>query len=183
MSKCCRRHSLPRDRLILWEKPKSKPQDISKVDFDSIPKDLVLREVHCYICLPGFRTKEIIVVTTLLDAVEYPISDILDLYDSRWQAEVNLRNIKITLGMDILSCQTPEMVRKEIYVYLLAYNLLRSIMYDAGDTFERKPIRLSLQATRQHLKNFHSKWVDKPRKRVKKIYRTMLKKIADSYDA
>ncbi len=84
--------------------------------------------------------------------------------------------------MDILSCQTPEIVRKEIYVYLLAYNLLRSIMYEAGITFDRKPIRLSLQATRQHLDNFSSKWVDKPRKRVKKMYKTMLKKIADSYE-
>ena len=141
-----------------------------------------MREVHCYICIPGFRPQEIIVVTTLIDAVEYPSSDILDLYDSRWQAEVNLRNVKTTLGMDILSCQTPEMVRKEIYVYLLAYNLLRSIMYDAGDTFERKPIRLSLQATRQPLDNFSIKWVNKPRKKVKKMYKTMLKKIADSYE-
>jgi hypothetical protein len=172
----------PSDCLILWEKPKRKPKDISREDFDSLPKDLVLREVHCYICIPGFRTKEIIVVTTLIDAVEYPLSDILDLYDSRWQAEVNLRNIKTTLGMDILSCQTPEMVRKEIYVYLLAYNLLRSIMYDAGDTFDCKPIRLSLQATRQHLNNFSITWADKTTSKAKKIYQIMLEKVADSYE-
>ena len=172
----------PHYRLILWEKPKRKPQDISRKDFDSLPKDLVLREVHCYICIPGFRTKEIIVVTTLLDAIEYPSSDILDLYDSRWQAEVNLRNIKTTLGMDILSCQTPEMVRKEIYVYLLAYNLLRSIMYDAGDTFDCKPIRLSLQATRQPLNNFSIKWVDQTMRKANKIYKTMLEKAADSHE-
>ena len=55
-------------------------------------------------------------------------------------------------------------------------------MYDAGDTFDHKPIRLSLQATRQHLDNFSTKWVDKPQKRVKKMYKTMLKKIADSYE-
>ncbi len=172
----------PHDRLILWEKPKRKPQDISREIFDSLPKDLVLREIHCYICIPGFRTKEIIVVTTLLDAVEYPSSDILDLYDSRWQAEVNLRNIKTTLGMDILSSQTPEMVRKEIYVYLLAYNLLRSIMYDAGDTFDCKPIRLSLQATRQHLNKFSIKWVEKTIVKAKKIYQIMLEKVADSHE-
>ena len=172
----------PHYRLIVWEKPKRKPQDISRKDFDSLPKDLVLREVHCYICIPGFRTKEIIVVTTLLDAIEYPSSDILDLYDSRWQAEVNLRNIKTTLGMDILSCQTPEMVRKEIYVYLLAYNLLRSIMYDAGDTFDCKPIRLSLQATRQPLNNFSIKWVDQTMIKANKIYKTMLEKVADSHE-
>lgn len=172
----------PHDRLILWEKPKRKPQDISREIFDSLPKDLVLREIHCYICIPGFRTKEIIVVTTLIDAVEYPSSDILDIYDSRWQAEVNLRNIKTTLGMDILSCQTPEMVRKEIYVYLLAYNLLRSIMYDAGDTFDSLPIRLSLQSTRQHLNNFSIKWVEQTIRKAKKIYQTMLEKVADSYE-
>ena len=172
----------PPDRLILWEKPKRKPKDISREDFDSIPKELVLREIHYYICIPGFRTKEIIVVTTLIDAVKYPASAILDLYDSRWEAEINLRHIKTTLGMDILSCQTPEMVRKEIYTYLLVYNLLRSVMYEAGTTFDRNPVRLSLQATRQHLDNFSSQWDSKTNKKARKIYRTMLEKVADSYE-
>ncbi len=84
----------PHDRLILWSKPKRKPKDISRQDFDSIPDDLLLREVHAYICIPGFRTKEIIVVTTLLDALEYPSDQILKLYDARWEAEVNLDHIK-----------------------------------------------------------------------------------------
>ncbi len=172
----------PPDRLILWEKPKRKTKDISREDFDSIPKELVLREIHYYICIPGFRTKEIIVVTTLIDAVKYPVSAILDLYDSRWEAEINLRHIKTTLGMDILSCQTPEMVRKEIYTYLLVYNLLRSVMYEAGTTFDRNPVRLSLQATRQHLDNFSSQWDSKTNKKARKIYRTMLEKVADSYE-
>ena len=171
----------PHDRLILWSKPKRKPKDISREDFDSIPDDLVLREIHAYICIPGFRTQEIIVVTTLLDAIEYTSSQILDLYDSRWEAEVNLKHIKTTLGMDILSCETPEMVRKEIYVYLLAYNLLRSLMYDAGTTSGLNPIRLSLQATRQHLNNFTPKWINKTQKGFQKLYKIMLKKVADSY--
>ena len=171
----------PNDRLILWTKPPRKPKDISREDFDFIPDDLVLREIHAYICIPGFRTKEIIVVTTLLDAIEYPISQILALYDSRWEAEVNLKHIKTTLGMDILSCQTPDMVRKEIYVYLLAYNLIRSVMYEAGTVFERNPIRLSLQATRQHLNNFTTKWINTPFRTGRKLYKTMLEKVADSY--
>ena len=171
----------PHDRLILWSKPKRKPKDISREDFDSIPEDLVLREIHAYICIPGFRTQEIIVVTTLLDAIEYTSSQILALYDSRWEAEVNLKHIKTTLGMDILSCETPEMVRKEIYVYLLAYNLLRSVMYDAGTTSGLNPIRLSLQATRQHLNNFTSKWINKTLIRFQKLSKIMLKKVADSY--
>lgn len=171
----------PPDCLIIWSKPNRKPPDISPEDFDILPNDLVLRELHCYICIPGFRTKEITVVTTLLDAVEYPASAILELYESRWQTEVNLRNLKTILGMDILSCQTPEMIRKEIYVYLLAYNLLRSIMYDAGATFDCQPIRLSLQATRQHFNNFSSRWDNKTQLQAAKIYQIMLEQVADSY--
>ncbi len=83
--------------------------------------------------------------------------------------------------MDILSCQTPDMVRKEIYVYLLAYNLLRSVMYDAGTTCGLNSIRFSLQATRQHLNNFTPKWVNKTKVRYQKLYKIMLKKVADSY--
>ncbi len=121
-------------------------------------------------------------MTTLIDAVKYPASAILALYDSRWEAEINLRHIKTTLGMDILSCKTPEMVRKEIYTYLLAYNLLRSVMYEAGTTFEQNPVRLSLQATRQNLDNYSKEWSSKTHSKAKKIYRTMLKNIADSYE-
>ncbi len=172
----------PHDRLILWTKPKRKPKDISQEDFDSTPDDLVVREVNAYICIPGFRTEEITVVTTLLDAIEYPAHDILKLYDKRWEAEINLRHIKTTLGMDILTCKTPEMVRKEIYTYLLAYNLLRTIMYQAGTTFNTDPTRLSLQATRQHLKNFTSEFIHKTKVRGQKLYRIMLQTVADSYE-
>ena len=131
--------------------------------------------------MPGFRTKEITVVTTLLDAIEYPDNDILKVYDDRWKTEVNLRHIKTTLGMDILSCKTPGMVRKEIYTYLLAYNLLRTVMYRAGTSFNRNHIRLSLQATRQYLKNFLPKLENKTKARREKLYKTMLEKVADSY--
>ncbi len=171
----------PHDRLILWEKPKTKPEGISQKDFDSLPKELVLREVHAYICIPGFRTKEIIVVTTLLDAIEYPAHDILQLYDDRWEAEVNLKHIKTTLGMDILTSKTPGMVRKEIYTYLLAYNLLRTIMYQAGARFNRDSIRFSLQATRQHFNNFIPEIIHKTKVKGQKIYTIMLETVADSY--
>ena len=176
-----RSRKAPHDRLILWEKPKIKPEDISQKDFDSVPENLVVREIHAYICIPGFRTKEIIVVTTLLDAIEYPAHDILQLYDERWSAEINLKHIKTTLGMDILSCKTPAMVRKEIYTYLLAYNLLRTIMYQAGTLFNKEPVRLSLQAARQHLGNFTTELIHKTKGRAQKIYRIMLETVADSY--
>ena len=134
-----------------------------------------------YICIPGFRTQEIIIVTTLVDALEYTSSQILNLYDSRWEAEVNLRHIKTTLGMDILRCQTPEMVRKEIYAYLLAYNLLRSVMYESATMSEQNPIRLSLQATRQHLNNFTAIGINKTNIDSQILAQILLKKVADSY--
>ncbi len=73
--------------------------------------------------------------------------------------------------MDILSCKTPEMVRKEIYTYLLAYNLLRTIMYQAGTEFNRDCIRLSLQTTRQHFDNFIPQFIQKTKVKGQKILR------------
>jgi hypothetical protein len=73
------------------------------------------------------------------------------------------------------------MVRKEIYVYLLAYNFLRSVMYEAATINEQNPIRLSLQATRQHLNNFTAIWLQTTQVRRPKIARTLLEKVAESY--
>ncbi len=83
--------------------------------------------------------------------------------------------------MDILTCKTPSMVRKEIYTYLLAYNLLRTVMYQSGTTFNKNYLRLSLQAARQHLRNFLTKFENKNNIGRQKLYKIMLKIIADSY--
>ncbi|MDJ0578278.1 MAG: transposase [Xenococcaceae cyanobacterium MO_234.B1] len=108
----------PCDQLVTWQKPKSRPKGLSQEEFDSLPEALMLREVHYYICLPGWRTKEVTLITTLLDAQVYPIKELLKIYELRWDVELDLRNIKTSLGMDILRGKTPEMVRKEIYVHL-----------------------------------------------------------------
>ena len=80
--------------------------------------------------------------------------------------------------MDILRCKTPSMVRKEIYVYLLAYNLLRGLMWSAGTTYTTPPLRLSLQGTRHHLNNFIPELLAATSTKRLKIYRTLLKVIA-----
>lgn len=69
-----------------------------------------------------------------MDKTIYPTLEIVGLYYQRWDVELDLRHLKTTLGMDVLRCKTPAMVRKEIHVYLLAYNLLRSLMWSAGTT-------------------------------------------------
>ena len=131
------------DKLVLWEKPRSCPKGLTKEEFAALPLDLVLREVHYYINIPGFRTKQVTLVTTLLDAIEYPIKELLRLYDLRWQVEVNLDHLKTTLGMEQLRGRTPDMVRKELYVYLLAYNLLRTLMWEAGINYGVDPLQFN----------------------------------------
>lgn len=167
----------PCDKLVLWNKPKSRPKGLSKEEFAALPLDLVLREVHYYIVIPGFRTKQVTLVTTLLDAVEYPIGELMRLYESRWEVELDLRHLKTTLGMDELRGKTPEMVRKELSVHLLAYNLLRSLMWEAGTTHGVPPLRLSMQGTRQHLDNFMPQLAFASVTKRNSLYRTLLKVI------
>ncbi|WP_414543665.1 transposase [Nostoc sp. CCY0012] len=100
---------------------------------------------------------------------------IVRLYYKRWEVELDLRHLKTTLGMDVLRCKTPSMVRKEIYVYLLAYNLLRSLMWSAGTTYNTPPLRLSLQGTRHHLINFLPQLEAAGSQKRLRLYRTMLK--------
>lgn len=76
------------DRLIIWHKPKSRPKGLSKEEFATLPKTLLLREVHYYICIPGFRTKQVTLITTLLDAEAYPGKELLKIYKLRWQVEL-----------------------------------------------------------------------------------------------
>ena len=168
----------PNDRLVTWKKPKSRPKGLSKEEYDSLPKTLTVRQLHYYICIPGRRTKQVTLITTLLDEEAYPVREFLKLYELRWEAELNLRHIKTSLGMDILRGKKPEMVRKEIYVHLLAYNLLRTVMWSAGTQMEVNPLRLSVQEARHHLNHFVGEFKNSGMRKGKKLYQTMLEVIA-----
>ena len=146
--------------------------------FKSLSDNLTVREVHYYICIPGWRTKEVTVITTLLDAQVYPVKELVKIYEFRWDVELDLRHIKTSLGMDILRGKTPEMVRQEIYVHLLAYNLLRTVMWQAGIAHAVDSLRISLQETRHHLQNFVSELKDVSLKKRKKLFQIMLNLIA-----
>ncbi len=103
---------------------------------------------------PGFRTKQVIVVTTLLDPETVTKDDLASLYRSRWSQELDIRDIKITLQMDVLRCKTPELVRKEIWTHILAYNLIRTIMAQAASQHELQPREISFKGTVQTLEAF-----------------------------
>jgi len=115
---------------------------------------------------------------SLLDAVEYPITKLLRLYGLRWEVELDLRHLKTTLSMEHLRGKTPQMVHKELYAHLLAYNLLRTLMWESGITHAVNPSRLSLQRTRQHLQNFIPELASASPKKLHRLYRTLLEAIA-----
>lgn len=166
------------DRLVVWYKPKKCPQGISKQQLAGLPKHLILREVHYVIAIPGFRSQQVSLITTLLNSDDYPTLKLIELYEKRWDVEVNLKHLKTSLGMDILRGQTPGMVRKEIYVYLLAYNLLRSLMWESATTHGIEPLRLSLQGTRHHLDTFMTELASASAKKLLLLYQKLLEMIA-----
>lgn len=100
------------DKLVTWHKPKKCPQGLSLSDFSALPLTLTIQEIYYYIVIPGFRTERVSLITTLLDTTTYPTLKIVELYYQRWQVELDLKHLKTTLGMDILRCKTPSMVRK-----------------------------------------------------------------------
>ena len=117
------------DHIVTWSKPQRRPNHMSADEFRALPDTVQVREVRFWVEKPGFRTQEITVVTTLLDPKQFPKQAIAELYFLRWQVEVDLKHVKTTLGMEKLLGQTPTMVRKEIWVHCLAYNLLRTLMW------------------------------------------------------
>jgi hypothetical protein len=141
------------DQLVRWNKP-SRPKWMALDEYQSLPDELALREVRVRVKQKGFRTKSLVVVTTLADAVEYPADEIAELYRRRWQAELNLRSLKVVLQMDQLRCKTPERVRNEFYMHLLAYNLVRRAMALAASHSDVCPSQVSFKGALQALNNF-----------------------------
>src|SRR5688500_12548027 len=113
--------------------------------YDSLPDDLEVRQVRTQVKVKGFRVKTIVVATTLLDPQEFSLSDLADLYRLRWHAELDFRSLKVTLQMDVLRCQTPTMVCKELWMHVLAYNLIRTVMAQAAARHDRDPRMLSFK--------------------------------------
>jgi hypothetical protein len=116
------------DPRVTWWKPKTRPSWLAREILAALPHALVLREVRYRIGTPGFRTREIILVTTLLDAEAYRISDLAELYRRRWQVETALAQLKTTMQMDMLHGKTPPGVLKELMVFAIVYNLVRMVM-------------------------------------------------------
>jgi hypothetical protein len=141
------------ERLVCWEKPVCCGVTFSPQAWATLPQSLILRLVRCRLELPGFRTRQVILVTTLLDSVQYPPAALSQLYYRRWAMELTLRHLKITLQMDHLSCKTPNNLDREIRMHFLVHNLVRRLMLEAARRYsvplERVSFAGSLAAARR----------------------------------
>lgn len=138
------------DHVVVWTRP-SCPEWMDEATYQRMPETIEVREVAVQVNQPGFRTDSFVVVTTLLDAEEYTKEDVAELYHKRWLAELDLKAIKCTMGMDILRCKTPQMVRREIWTCLLAYNLIRKTILEAAFQGGLSPRQLSFTAALQKI--------------------------------
>jgi hypothetical protein len=147
--------SRPDGDVLLWQRP-NKPHGMGGEQYRSYPKSLLMREVNVDARDRNNRVEQFKVVTTILDA-SIDGGHVGVLYERRWSGEVDIRSIKSTMQMDILRCKTPEMVEKEIWTHLLAYNLLRTVMAVAASENGIEPGQMSFKGAKQVLTAFAPK--------------------------
>lgn len=138
-----------RDHIVAWDKPTfdASKNALSRQDYDSLVHRIWIRELEIIVEKPGFRTKKVLLATTLTDPDVYTKEDLAQLYFRRWEAEVNLRHLKTTLKMEMLKSKSPEMACKEVWAHLLLYNLIRRVMWNAGTRHNVQPLRISFKGT------------------------------------
>lgn len=167
----------PHDHVVEWTRPR-RPDWISPEDYAALDNTLKIREFRYRIVRSGYRTRTIVVATTLLDAELFPPEEIAQLYRFRWDAEINLRSLKTMMNMDVLRCHTPEMVRKEIWAHLLAYNLIRTVIAQAAVQHEKLPRQISFTRAMRTLEAFRPTLAQASDERLPEIYQRLLHAIA-----
>jgi hypothetical protein len=136
------------DHVVTWARP-ARPDWMDEATYATVPEEMEVRVVRIRVAIRGSRTRVLDVVTTLLDAYIYTKKDLGNLYRRRWEAELHLRSIKVVLGLDVLRCRTPEMVRKELWMGLLGYNVIRAAMAEAAKAHGKGPQRVSFKGALQ----------------------------------
>jgi hypothetical protein len=169
----------PDDHVVVWKRPKYDASRFdSREEWEELPPEMEMRELRLVIRRPGFKTRIVTVVTTLLDAQEYSFEEILDLFGQRWHCELDLRSIKRALEMHHLPCKTPEMVRKAIWAHLLAYNLIRVRMAQAAAVHEKEPRNLSFTGAKTLIHTFATHMKNASQTTYERLEIELLKAIA-----
>lgn len=143
------------DLLIEWQRPtRHRSTPSTRENIGKLPETLRLRQVRMKISVPGGRQKTFHIITTLLDPVKYPPEKLLCLYRHRWEVELFFRDIKTSMGMDILRCKTPSMIRKEVLMHFIVYNCIRSLIYESCRKFGGELKRISFKASVQTVRHW-----------------------------
>lgn len=131
------------DQLVRWFKPAQRPDWMTAEQYAALPAMMTLRELHYRVYRKGFRTRSVTLVTTLLHPLDYPAEELAEQYERRWRIETDLRDLKQTMGMDVLKCKTVDGVLKELAMFTLAYNLVRAVIVQAAGRQGVPPDRIS----------------------------------------
>jgi hypothetical protein len=142
------------DRLFTWLKPLQKPRWLPQAWWKKIPPELTVRVIRFKLCSPGYRPESVTLVTTLLDPQKYSARDLAQLYARRWKIELWFRDIKTSMGMEVLRCKSPQMLHKELEMFFIAYNLIRCLMVQAGAINDVELDRLSFKGTVDSVRQF-----------------------------
>ena len=134
------------DHVIELVRP-ARPEWMSQEEYETYPEFIMIREIKIRVANKGFRTREIIVHTSLWDDIDYTKDDIAALFRRRWQAELHLRSLKTIMQMEHLRCHKPHRVRNEIRAHMLAYNLIRGVMAESAAAGDVQPWQISFKST------------------------------------
>lgn len=166
------------DHLLTLTRPLQRPDWMDQQTFEQMPQTLELREVRLQVAQRGFRVRTLVLVTTLLDAQVYSRAELAAAFRCRWHAELDLRAIKQTMNMSVLRCKTPAMVRKELWMHLLAYNLVRATMAAAAEQAGIEPREVSFAGAVQTLNAFAPVLELADARDVGRLWRILLRAIA-----
>jgi len=167
------------DMIATWRRP-VKVTGFTESELDELPETMEVRCVRVFVEIKGYRTRRLDIVTTLLDPCEHSKNDLAELYYRRWSVELYFRHIKTSMKMEHLSAKTPEMVRKQIAMFAIAYNLIRAAMQQAATIHSSDLDRISFKATVDTIRQYNSalnSTRDKPRIQ-KRIIEEMMANIA-----
>jgi hypothetical protein len=155
------------DGLFVWPKTEVRSQLLTKNQWAKMPAQITVRVIRFRACIRGRRHRRITLVTTLLDAKLYPAEQLIGLYARRWRLELCLRDLKTTLGMELLRCKTPTMAEKELLIYLLAHNLVRTLMAEAVARYQADLERISFKGTLDALRQYSTAIARAPSRKMR----------------
>ncbi len=165
------------DHVVCWTKPE-RPDWMDEALYAQLPEELMIRELRVKVQNDGFRVDELILVTTMLDPEVDTKEELAELFLQRWNIELDLRSIKSVMQMDVLRCETPSMVEKEIWMHLLAYNLIRTLMARGAAAHKKEPRQLSFKGAMQALGTFREPLQWTQGRRRARLWEVLLQVIA-----